>query len=87
MYIVTSTIFEQELRTYVCSAKVHFLKKEVVFIFEVIFIYEVIFIFEVVFINQKFMSVAQLSQTKKSERGIAEPSFCIDGDNVPNDRH
>ena len=33
------------------------------------------------------MSVAQLSQTKKSECGIAEPSFCIDGDNVPNDRH
>ena len=43
--------------------------------------------FKVVLINQKFMSVAQLSQTKKSECGIAEQSFCIDGDNFPNDRH
>ena len=30
------------------------------------------------------MSGAQLSQFKKSEWGIATPSFCITGDNVMN---
>ena len=33
------------------------------------------------------MSVALLSQAKKSECGIAQPSFYIDGNNVLNDRH
>ena len=32
------------------------------------------------------MSVALLSQSKKSECGIAHPSSCIAGDNILNDR-
>ena len=72
-----------------CDAKVTSLDKENKNLKEDIF--KFVFTFGVVLIiflsHQKFMSVALLSQAKKSECGIAQPSSCNAVENVLNERY